>query len=983
MASDSSPIASSANHWSVGSRWLRWEPHIHTPGTLLNDQFGDAWDEYIERIESAKPAPHALGITDYYSLRSYKEILRRKENGALANIPLVFPNVEIRLTVETKRRSGINLHLLVSPDDPEHVAKIEERLSRLVFEAAGDRYPCTDDGLLRLGRAHRNDNNLAEDAARSEGANQFKITFEQVRDELFKTDQWIRSNVLVGIAAGEDGLAGLAGQSSFKTLREELGRFANVVFSGQPTDRKYWLGHHDDFATNEQRPKPCLHGCDAHDLEHVLNPDEDRRCWVRAEPTFDGLRQTLVEPERRVHIGPEPPVSDNPGEVIRRVEIKNAPWLQNDVLELNDGLVTIIGAKGSGKTALAELIAFAADADDPQPGEASFIKKAGSLLDGIAIDLQWDDDSSSSATIPRAESEVPVPRVRYLSQQFVERLCAPGGLADPLVEQIEKVVFNAVPYEDQLQCNSFTELHDLRVADPVAEQEAARQAIQAITRQVAKELALEKSVPNLKANLQNEERDRKAIEEAIKALPIKASEEKVIAHQKVAADLQALKKAIAEEGRRTQSLGDLESDVKRQIREAEGSWSDFKAKYTSILSDEDWKLLQPDVPEQALSRLAELVNESEMKVVTLREKGLPVDTEQSSAEKSGLEAMNPQGLSALEAQLKTATEELGLDRANAKKRASLQTKLAAAKQKEQKTTQQLAYAKDACGRRAQLQAKRLEEYQRVFDALMAEEEKLKELYEPLSKQIEADTRLEKLSFAVKRIVDIDAWAKRGEQLLDLRKQPFQEQGAAGVAKVELLDSWMRGTPGEARAALKAFMDRHVSKAMAALKNDKTLVEFGEWLFSTDHISVRYAIEYEGVDVANLSPGTKGVVLLTLYLGLDRWDQRPLVIDQPEENLDPRSVHTDLVPFFRDAARRRQIIMVTHNANLVVNADSDQVIVANALRESPKNLPTIEYVSGGLENTVIRSAVCELLEGGEDAFIKRGQRYGIRIDQLVP
>ena len=68
-------------------------------------------------------------------------------------------------------------------------------------------------------------------------------------------------------------------------------------------------------------------------------------------------------------------------------------------------------------------------------------------------------------------------------------------------------------------------------------------------------------------------------------------------------------------------------------------------------------------------------------------------------------------------------------------------------------------------------------------------------------------------------------------------------------------------------------------------------------------------------------------------------------------------------------------MVTHNANLVVNTDSDQVIVAEAERESPIKLPKIRYVAGGLEDPEIRAHVCSLLEGGEEAFKKRGQRYG--------
>jgi predicted ATP-dependent endonuclease of OLD family len=213
-------------------------------------------------------------------------------------------------------------------------------------------------------------------------------------------------------------------------------------------------------------------------------------------------------------------------------------------------------------------------------------------------------------------------------------------------------------------------------------------------------------------------------------------------------------------------------------------------------------------------------------------------------------------------------------------------------------------------------------------------------------------------------------------LLDLRKPPFQRKGAVlEAAEKELRAAWESGTPENARAAMESFLDKYGAQATEALAQDVTLQQLGAWLFSTDHIGVRYGIQYEGVELGNLSPGTRGVVLLTLYLALDKWDRRPLVIDQPEENLDPRSVHESLVPFFRDAARRRQVIMVTHNANLVVNADSDQVIVADAKRRSPAVLPIIEYVAGGLENAMIRSHVCSLLEGGEDAFRKRGRRYG--------
>lgn len=72
------------------------------------------------------------------------------------------------------------------------------------------------------------------------------------------------------------------------------------------------------------------------------------------------------------------------------------------------------------------------------------------------------------------------------------------------------------------------------------------------------------------------------------------------------------------------------------------------------------------------------------------------------------------------------------------------------------------------------------------------------------------------------------------------------------------------------------------------------------------------------------------------------------------------------------------MMVTHNANLVVNTDSDQVIIAQSRRTSSKTLPQVSYASGGLEDPDIREKICALLEGGRDAFQKRSERYGYAI-----
>src|SRR5262245_29606644 len=145
--------------------------------------------------------------------------------------------------------------------------------------------------------------------------------------------------------------------------------------------------------------------------------------------------------------------------------------------------------------------------------------------------------------------------------------------------------------------------------------------------------------------------------------------------------------------------------------------------------------------------------------------------------------------------------------------------------------------------------------------------------------------------------------------------------------------------------------------------------------------MRYSITYDDVEIENLSPGTRGIVLLLLYLVVDKHDLRPLIIDQPEENLDPKSVFDELVPHFGEARQRRQVIIVTHNANLVVNTDADQVIVASSERREGIGLPRLSYVSGSLEDREIRDAVCAVLEGGERAFLDRARRYRLRFDGL--
>lgn len=129
------------------------------------------------------------------------------------------------------------------------------------------------------------------------------------------------------------------------------------------------------------------------------------------------------------------------------------------------------------------------------------------------------------------------------------------------------------------------------------------------------------------------------------------------------------------------------------------------------------------------------------------------------------------------------------------------------------------------------------------------------------------------------------------------------------------------------------------------------------------------------DFAKLSLGQKQSVLLALMLSSD--SDKPLIIDQPEDNLDGEFIYTTLVPVLRRAKERRQVIIVTHNPNVAVLGDAEQIIVMKAMNDCGEIV-----ARGSIDNPETRDAACAILEGAREAFLRRAKIYGVRIRQDV-
>ena len=375
----------------------------------MNNQFTGPtmWDDYLSALEDATPTIEAIAVTDYYVTETYERVLEYKTAGRLPSVGLIFPNIELRLDVATARGGFVNLHLFVSPEDPDHISEVERFLSRLHFTVQQDRFDCTRAELIRLGKKLKP--RITDDrAALAHGANQYKVSFMQLRGA-FKESAWAQANILVAVAGGTtDGTSGVR-EAADQTLRTEIESFAHVIFASSQAQREFWLGQRDlrpdQIRATYRGLKPCLHGSDAHKLEDVATPFGDRFSWIKGGLEFDSLRQACIDPRSRAFVGPEPPSLSTPSQVISSVEVFDAPWMKTPVIPLNPGLVAIIGARGSGKTALADMIAAGCDSisDEAWAGaeaaSSSFLARAQPLLGDGRVKITWvaGDPSTSFA----------------------------------------------------------------------------------------------------------------------------------------------------------------------------------------------------------------------------------------------------------------------------------------------------------------------------------------------------------------------------------------------------------------------------------------------------------------------------------------------------------------------------------------------------------------------------------------------------------
>lgn len=904
---------------SKGSIWRKWDLHVHAPSSCFNNQFQgsseeEKWENYIQSLEQVTDIA-VFGITDYFSIDGYKRVMEYKQQGRLANIALFIPNIELRIIPVSGRDIAINLHLIINPSIVDEVESLI--FQALTFTYGGRTYRCTRPDIVALGREFSQNQLLDEVTAYKEGANQFKVDYTQL-NRVVMTNDVLHRNLLIAVSnSNRDGNSGLQ-MSNLLAVRREVYRMSNIILSGNPSDSLYFLGKGtdtlDQVINNYGSIKPCIMCSDAHSLADIGIFPNNRITWIKADTTFEGLMQIVYEPEDRVFIGDQYPDQKPDYQVIDSVTINHSEF-HSSCIPLNPNLNVIIGGKSSGKSILLGCIAKTIGSANPVKKDND---KYNNYVDDLIKDvtLTWRDSLNSGNRF-----------IEYYPQTHINNLAASSDEIQMILQDIvtsddarsiHLEEYNQFCIKNRGDLNEYiTRFLDLlfRISDKNKELVAIGNK-EGVSKEIAKlQTELDDIKQSLKSPVSSEDEERFK-------LMIVDRKKAVSQIELLTTDYESLRRVVSCDMFNTidDEIASLREETQIQVI---GIFNDVKKHALMSWSAKITELLE------AISIEIEHQNEIIIKIDSddLFKKCVEFYRSNTSF-KSKNEALEAQ-------QLVLGTLE-----------------------------------------RAENEIERLQ--QTLFECKM----KILELHKRYYSELESclpSLRYDQGVISIISKIDFNNSIYRslvGERI-DKRLTQAKEYA-----------DFTHTTPIEFHSIMEKLFDGLIDnsiKLQSGYQKDQMLLE----VFSSNFYYLLYDVDYQGDVLSEMSEGKKAYIILRLLLEYSN-KQCPILIDQPEDDLDNRSIYTVLAQYLRLIKKNRQIVIVTHNPNVVVGADAEEVIVANqhGLGNENQDKKKFQYISGSLETTFqdngspfillkqgIKEHVCEILEGGEEAFRKRERKLG--------
>ncbi|OHD18803.1 MAG: hypothetical protein A2086_03255 [Spirochaetes bacterium GWD1_27_9] len=923
-----------------GSEWRKWDLHAHTPNDLEWNNKPDLSTKELRQDFSRKYISFAkkneisvIGITDHNfcdnlesSLLPYIIDEAKKENIT------ILPGFEITA------KDGSGIHLLIIFPENTDLTKIKKIVDRL--------FNIGNDNSLNNKAIHVCDKTIDEIN---------KIIIESKSQAIYIFAHADRDNGILDKGT-------ITGERRVQEWQKDFIRICQLSKSPNEFSESCFISKVvNKIDEHYKKDMVYIIASDCRSISTTGNEDGrnylgEKFTWIKADATFEGLKQILHEPESRVRIQQDKPERKNDYQVIKRVrflDTRTKKEFSDEWINLNHNLNSIIGGKSSGKSLLLYHIAKTIDPDRiNEINKDKVYQNIAYTLENdpnFNFEIEWNDGEKYCLKDANRRSSP----ITYIPQLYLNRLAD----ADDKKKELNALI------EDMLR-DSHSDYKEFREAISVEISETRDN----LNKSISEYFRIHDNLIQKQKELK-ELGDRKAIENAVKEIDgnililrkeseFSEDEEKeykvlIDKKEKTVTDLTQQEKYI-------KSLNDLQNRLNDYIKNIKGTLHidifDKVIKNDLTLTDDiknNLNSLFDLILIDLIKSGSESINKHFKLMKTENEKREKLLTEKEEIE----DKLKPY-------QAKVSNQELFSELDKRKKEE--QIKLNAIIQKE-KEIEELKKQKN------------YDLFFRYYQDLFNSYNKIIEknsLYSDIR-----DTENLKLSSTIHF---------NNDKFFDNFSNKINKRAGLSNQFENIFDynnNFIFNT------------ENHINNIKLIITNvleDKVKINSSYQVkdiiiaLLDDYFYIDYNLIQDSDDLLKMSPGKRGIILFQLFLHLSK-STDPILIDQPEDNLDNRTVYNELNDFIKTKKSKRQIIIVSHNPNLVVSTDSENVIVANqdGQNKSGKNKNyKFEYINGSLENSFvndteigilyqkgIREHVCEILEGGKEAFAKREKKYG--------
>lgn len=1001
-----------------GSEWRKWDLHVHTPLSLYQQYGGDtdeAWEQFFDELENLPEEFSVIGINDYFLIDGYRRVLDAQAAGRLENIDLILPVIELRIDKFAGTDSAfkrINYHVIFSDElSPDTIEQqfINALSSSYKLSAEYEEKDIEWDGvitresLIELGEAI-----IAStpEKLRKELPGPLQVGFSNLcvpLAEIKKVLHRIRFEGKILTAVGKSEWSSMRWDGAGVAEKKNVISSVDLVFTASSSPAGYDLSRASlsDAQVND-------HLIDCSDAHHFSDSGEHTsigNCstWIKANPTFQGLRYATKLFEERICVADLPPklahVRQNTTKFIDRLAVTKSNdsdldeiWFDIDI-PLNHDLVAIIGGKGNGKSALTDILALGAQT---KRGSFSFLnadkfRDKNKKASHFSATLRWKSNESKDFVLSDNTQSHDVERVRYVPQTFFNTVTNETTVREgsPLDTEIRSVIFSHIDDTERLGCDSLNELIRSRTASIRLSLQNARKELSETNQEIEvleEELSdttlrrIEERIEEKKRELEEHDENKPAgVDPPVESTDLSKEIEKL------RDQLEELSEEVSETRDTLSTLRTKSARVKNVKESLQEEHSQFNVTLASLQQSLEKLHIELDLSEIAKFELD--VSELDIELSSLANKVKGCEAKLDVSDEESL-------ISREKAQEELLKKKEGdLD----KEQKAYQTYIAASKQwakrrekivGNKKTSGSLKHLQhkktliedELPGRHADLLEVRETRSRAIHQKIIALQNVYQELSHPVQDAIgEQEVLHDRYELDFNSVITDSGFASLFLELIH-RNRSGSFYGERGLEYIENATKSHNFDDSDDAIAFATDITERLNKnyqdsekdndVTSQLRDGKNPSQVYDLIFGFEYLEPQYELRLDGKSLRQLSPGQRGVLLLIFYLLLDK-SEYPLIVDQPEENLDPGSVFDLLVPIIKEAKKRRQIFIVTHSPNLAICCDAEQIVHADI---DLKDGNRVTYKCGAIENSEHNQLALDILEGSLPAFKSRMDAY---------